>query len=51
MRRRDYYWSLFQKSEKRQLDDLRTEYVEVAFEVLPKATHDDWLVWREGFRS
>lgn len=51
MRRRDYYWSLFQKSEKRQLDDLRTEYVEVAFEVLSKAHHDDWLVWREGFRS
>jgi hypothetical protein len=51
MRRRDYYWSLFQKSEKRQIDDLRTEYVEVVFEVLPKATIDDWLVWREGFRS
>ena len=51
MRRRDYYWSLFNKSEKRQIDDLRTEYIEVVFEVLPKASIDDWLVWREGFRS
>lgn len=51
MRRRDFYWSLFQKNEKRQINDLRTEYVEVAYEVLPKADHDNWLIWREGFRS
>lgn len=51
MRRRDTYWSLFQKSEKRQIDDLRTDYIEVVHEVIPVKDHDDWLIWREGFRT
>ena len=51
MRRRDIYWSLFQKSEKRQIDDLRTDSIEVVFEVIPKKDQVDWLVWREGFRN
>ena len=51
MRRREHYWSLYHQPEKRQLDDMRTDYVEAVFEALPVSTHGDWLVWREGFRS
>ncbi len=51
MRRRDVYWSLFHKNEKRQVDDLRTDAIEVVYEVIPLKDRADWLVWREGFRN
>ena len=51
MRRRDIYWSLFNKSEKRQIDDLRTDYIEVVYEVIPEKDRAEWMVWRDGFRS
>ena len=51
MRRRDIYWSLFHKSEKRQIDDLRTDYIEVVYEVVPEKDRAEWMVWRDGFRS
>lgn len=37
--------------EKRQVADLRTDYVEAIFEALPQKDQKDWLIWREGFRS
>lgn len=51
MRRRDIYWSLFHKPEKRQIDDLRTDDIEIIHEILPKTDHVQWLVWREGFNA
>jgi hypothetical protein len=51
MRRRDTYWSLFHKIEKRQIDDLKTDAVEVVYEVIPSKDRGDWLVWREGFAT
>jgi hypothetical protein len=51
MRRRDTYWSLFHRTEKRQIDDLKTDAIETVFEVLPAKDRQDWLVWREGFAT
>jgi hypothetical protein len=51
MRRRDTYWSLFHKSEKRQIDDLKTDAIEVIYEIIPEKDREDWLVWREGFAT
>jgi hypothetical protein len=51
MRRRDTYWSLFHKSEKRQIDDLKTDAIEVIHEVVPVKDRGDWLIWREGFAT
>lgn len=51
MRRRDVYWSLFHKAEKRQIDDLRTDAIEIVYEVIPVKDRAEWLIWREGFRN
>ncbi len=51
MRRRDTYWSLYHKPEKRQIDDLKTDAVEVISEVIPAKDRADWLIWREGFAT
>jgi hypothetical protein len=51
MRRRDYYWNLYRLSDKKQIADLRTDYVEVIFEVLTDTQQKDWVIWREGLRS
>lgn len=51
MRRRDTYWSLFHRNEKRQIDDLKTDAIETIHEVIPVKDRDDWLVWREGFAT
>jgi hypothetical protein len=51
MRKRDTYWSLFHTPEKRQIDDLKTDAIEVVFEVIPAKDRGDWLVWREGFAT
>lgn len=51
MRRRDTYWSLFHAPEKRQIDDLKTDAIEVIYEVIPAKDRGEWLVWREGFAT
>lgn len=51
MRRREHYWSLFHKPEKRQLNDLRTDQVEAVFAALPHKQHSEWVIWKEGFSS
>ncbi len=51
MRKRDTYWSLFHTVEKRQIDDLKTDSIEVMLEVLPAKDCGDWLIWREGFAT
>jgi hypothetical protein len=51
MRKREFYWSLFQKQDRRQIDDLRSDQLEAVFEVLSKEQKNDWLVWRDGFNA
>ena len=51
MRRRDYYWSLFDESEKKQIDNLRTEQVEAVFAALPERLVGTWWIWRDGFEN
>lgn len=51
MRRREYYWSLYHKTERNQLDDLRTDQVEAIYAALPKAHRKEWLIWRESFQG
>jgi hypothetical protein len=48
MRRKDYYWNLYNLVDKRQLEDLRTDQVEAIHEALPVSSHPQWLAWREG---
>ncbi len=49
MRRRDFHWSLYHTTEKNQLDNLRTDQVEVVYAALPKALRKDWFIWKDGF--
>jgi hypothetical protein len=42
---------LFHKTEKRQIDDLKTDAIEVINDVIPAKDRADWLVWREGFAT
>lgn len=51
MRRREYYWSLYNAREKNQIDDLRTDQVEAIFAAVPQRQHADWIIWREGFSA
>lgn len=51
MRKRDIYWSLFHSPEKRQIDDLNTDAIEVIYDVLSAKSRMEWLVWREGFAT
>lgn len=48
MRRREYYWSLFDSSVKNQIDNLRTDQVEAVFAAIPKNQHSHWMIWRDG---
>ncbi len=51
MRRREYYWSLFHRPAKNQLDDLRTDQIEAVYAAVPKSRHGEYLIWKEGFAS
>lgn len=51
MRRKEFYWSLFNSAEKNKLDDLRTDQVEAIFAALPKSHHSQWLIWKDGFQN
>jgi PilZ domain len=49
VRSREYYWSLYHKTEKKQLDDLRTDQIEAIHAAIPKKMHGEYLIWRDGF--
>ena len=49
MRRREYYWSLYHLTDKKRLDDLKTDQVEAIFEAISPEQHREWVVWKEGF--
>jgi|GEM_PF-2878767 len=51
LRRREYYWSLFHRPAKNQLDDLRTDQIEAVYAAVPKNRHSEYLVWKEGFTN
>ena len=51
MRRREFYWSLYHKPQKNQLDDLRTDQVEAVYNAVPANRHSEYLIWKEGFTS
>lgn len=49
MRRREFYWSFYNLKTKKRLDDLKTDQLEVAYEIIPEVQHSDWVVWKDGF--
>ena len=51
MRRRDFYWSLYDNAEKNQIDNLRTDQVEAVYAALPKNLRAHWWIWRDGFEK
>ena len=48
MRRRDFYWSLYNEAEQNQIDDLRTDQVEAVYAAIPERQRVDWFIWRDG---
>lgn len=51
MRRREYYWSLYHRPVKNQLDELKTDQVEAIFAAIPPTQRSEWLIWKEGLAS
>lgn len=51
VRRKVVYWSLFNRDEKNQLDDLRTDQVEAIWAAVAKGQRPQWMIWREGFKT
>lgn len=51
MRRREFYWSLYHRSEKNLLTDLRTDQLEAIWAALPEALRSQYLIWKDGLKN
>jgi hypothetical protein len=51
VRRREYFWSLYNRSDKKQIDDMRTDQIEAIYEAVGPSRHSDFMIWKDGLNE